>query len=259
MPTTQTLYKLTDAQVKSMRERARVVEGTPARRKIAGILAAEAGVHKINFVISVSKSHNLANVRRTPQESIEVLREIAVMVRSMPLDNRPEIDVGMSTAFGCSMEGRVEPEAVFALAQDIQAAGIDGMTVADTVGYADPASVRHICAEMLRRFPQTPIAVHLHDTRGLALANALSAYREGVTIFDGSLGGLGGCPHAPGATGNVAFEDLVFMFEMMGVSTGVDLAKLLAVRVALSASVPANALGGNLIRAGIPKNYAHAA
>jgi len=222
-------------------------------------LAAEAGVHKINFVISVSESHNLANVRRTHRESVGQLREIVAMIDGLPKEQRPEIDVGLSTAFGCSIEGRIAPEAVFVLAEEVAAADVDGITLADTVGYADPASVACLCEEMLRRFPQLPIAIHLHDTRGLALANAVSAYQTGIRIFDGSIGGLGGCPHAPGATGNVALEDLVFMFEMMGVSTGIDLPRLLAARSAVAAFVPSGMLGGQLSRAGLPKNYGRAA
>jgi hydroxymethylglutaryl-CoA lyase len=219
-------------------------------------LAVEAGVDKINFVISVSASHNLANVRRTPQESVGQLREIVSMIGGLQPNQRPEIDVGLSTAFGCSIEGWVDPAAVFQLAEEVASAGADGITVADTVGYADPASVAHVCEEMQRRFSQLPIAVHLHDTRGLAIANALAAYQVGIRIFDGSLGGLGGCPHAPGATGNVALEDLVFMFEMMGVATGIDVQKLLDVRSLVATMVPSSALGGQLGRAGLPKNYA---
>ncbi|GAY22559.1 MULTISPECIES: hydroxymethylglutaryl-CoA lyase [Sphingobium] len=216
-------------------------------------LAAEAGVDKINFVISVSESHNLANVRRTPHESIGQLREIVAMLASLPPDGRPGIDVGLSTAFGCSIEGRVDPEATLRLAEEVAAAGVDGITIADTVGYADPIAVAGLSAAMLERFADLPIAIHLHDTRGLALANAFSAYRAGIRIFDGSLGGLGGCPHAPGATGNVAIEDLIFMFELMGVDTGIDLARLLAARSAVAAMLPPGALGGQLARAGLPK------
>jgi hydroxymethylglutaryl-CoA lyase len=218
-------------------------------------LAVDAGVDKINFVISVSESHNLANVQRTPRESVAQLVEIVAMIGELPQDRRPQIDVGLSTSFGCSIEGQIDPDAVFRLAEDVATAGVNGITIADTVGYADPNAVSYLCSQMVRRFTNLPIAIHLHDTRGLALANAYSAYAAGVRIFDASLGGLGGCPHSPGATGNVAMEDLAFMFEMMGVSTGIDLAKLLAVRSAVELMLPRAALGGQLIRAGLPKNY----
>jgi hydroxymethylglutaryl-CoA lyase len=225
----------------------------PNRRGAERAIAA--GVHKLNFVVSVSERHNLANVRRTPQESVAQLRDVIEMVAGLPPSERPQIDVGLSTAFGCTMEGRIAPEAVIALAEQVAHAGVRAITIADTVGYADPKAVAVLSSELLRRFPAIALGIHLHDTRGLGLANAHAAFDVGVRTFDASLGGLGGCPHAPGATGNVATEDLVYLFEMMGIATGIDLKRLLALRSAIASMVPADALEGKLIRAGLPKNY----
>ena len=215
--------------------------------------ALEAGVDQITYVVSASESHNRANVRRSRQASVDEFAPIAAMVERREATRRPLLSVGVATAFGCAIEGRVAEAEVCALAAHFAAAGAHQIALADTVGYADPAAVRRLFKAVAGQVGAERLSAHFHDTRGLGLANVLAALDVGVRRFDGSLGGLGGCPFAPGATGNIVTEDLVFMLESMGLATGVDLPALVAVRAILARSLPGVALHGAVAKAGIPK------
>ena len=212
--------------------------------------AITAGAHKISLPISASEAHSLANVRRTPAEMVEELRAVVGM-RNGGLG----IEVGMSTAFGCTLQGSVDEDAVIRLALACAEAGADEVGLSDTAGMANPAQVRRLFTRLRAELGSRAGAAHLHNTRGLGLANCLAAYDVGVRTFDASLSGLGGCPYAPGASGNVVTEDLVFMFEAMGVDTGIDIHQLLAARTPLREGLPGEAVYGMLAEAGLPKGF----
>jgi hydroxymethylglutaryl-CoA lyase len=165
------------------------------------------------------------------------------------------VEVGMSTAFGCTLQGAVPASDVLWLAEALALAGVDEVGLSDTTGMAHPAQVRHLFKSLQAAIGEKSGAAHLHNTRGLGLANCLAAYDVGVRTFDSSMGGLGGCPYAPGASGNVVTEDLVFMFEAMGVSTGVDLTTLFQAREVLQRGLPAEPLYGMTPEAGLPKGW----
>jgi hydroxymethylglutaryl-CoA lyase len=216
--------------------------------------AREAGAHKITFPVSASHQHSVANVRMTPDQMVEEVRKAA----SMREGNGPEIEGAVSTAFGCTMQGNVPEDEVVRLAVAL-AEFCEGVALADTVGYANPAQVKRVFRRVKQAIGDKLEGAHFHDTRGLGLANALAAYEEGVRSFDSSMGGLGGCPFAPGASGNVITEDLVFMFESMGVATGIDFDKLLAARKIMHGGVPDEPLYGHMALAGLPKGFRAAA
>lgn len=215
----------------------------------------ELGVNKLNFVMSVSRTHNLKNVRREREESIADFEQIVRLIREQPQDKRPIITGGLSTALGCSYEGRIAVSEVVQCAQALVQAGADELVVADTVGYADPKQVREVFQAVLSEVGSVPVAAHFHDTRGTGLANVSAALDCGVRAFDASLAGLGGCPFAPGATGNIVMEDLCFMLDSMGFETGVDIQKLVEVRKIIEQALPDIPMQGALARAGLPKNY----
>jgi hydroxymethylglutaryl-CoA lyase len=216
--------------------------------------AREAGAHKITFPVSASHQHSVANVRMTPDQMVEEVRKAA----SMRDGKTPEIEGAVSTAFGCTMQGNVPEDEVVRIAVRL-AEFCDGVALADTVGYANPAQVKSMFRRVKREIGDKLEGAHFHDTRGLGLANALAAYEEGVRAFDSSMGGLGGCPFAPGASGNVITEDLVFMFESMGVATGIDFEKLLEARSIMHGGVPDEPLYGHMALAGLPKGFRAAA
>ncbi len=199
---------------------------------------------EINLVVSASETHNRANVRMTTAESLDQFAHIAALVAAPAA-----IAVSISTAFGCPFEGAIAPERVLALVGRVAAIGIDRITLCDTTGVANPAQVGRLFTTATTRFPEIRWTAHFHDTRGMALANALAALDAGVVRLDASLGGLGGCPFAPGASGNACTEDLVHMLEAMGHSTGVDLPMLLAIAQSLPAIV-GHDVPGQLIAAG---------
>jgi len=213
--------------------------------------AVAAGAHKVTFPVSASRAHSEANVRMTPEQMVEQVRK-CVALRGK---TGPEIEAGISTAFGCTMQGEVPEDDVVRLAVLLAEAGVDCVALADTVGYANPAQIKRLFSKVRKEIGDKLEAAHLHNTRGLGLANALAAYDEGVRHFDSSMGGLGGCPFAPGASGNVITEDLVFMFESMGLSTGVDFDKLMAARKALVAGLPEEPIYGHTPAAGLPKGF----
>jgi hydroxymethylglutaryl-CoA lyase len=183
--------------------------------------AIEAGAHKLTIPVSASAAHLMANVRKTPEEMLAEVRAIVALRTA----HAPQvgIEVGVSTAFGCTIQGEVPEDTVVRLAEQLAEAGVDDIGLSDTTGMANPAQVRRLFQRVHAAIGDKTGAAHLHNTRGLGLANCLAAYDVGVRAFDASLGGLGGCPFAPGASGNVVTEDLVFMFEAMGVRTGIDL------------------------------------
>ena len=218
--------------------------------------AVEAGVHKITPPFSASDTHLLKNVRRTPQQMLEETRSIAALLRSLPADRRPKFEAGISTAFGCSYEGIVPEEKVVRLAETAMEAGCDEVGLSDSTGYANPAQVKSLVTRVRGAVGDSAFAgLHLHNTRGLGLANVLAGLELGVKTFDSSLAGLGGCPWAPGASGNIVTEDLVFMLEAMGVRTGIDLNLLLSVRKILAASLPQESLYGFVPEAGLPLGF----
>lgn len=194
--------------------------------------AVAARVDEVNLVMSVSETHNLTNLRMTREQSCTQLCEV-----TRALSGRVAINASLSACFGCPMEGVVAEEEVWRWAARLLEAGARGITVCDTTGMAQPRQVERIVTEYRRRFPAAALTLHLHNTRGLGLANVLAALDAGADRFDASLGGLGGCPYAPGATGNVCTEDLVHMLEAMGYHTGVDLGRLLVCARSLPALV----------------------
>ena len=218
----------------------------------------ELGVHKLNFVMSVSQTHNLKNVRREREDSVADFRAIVALARQQPEGRRPKVCAGLSTALGCSYEGRIAVDDVVRYAVLLAGAGADEIMVADTVGYADPALVRRVFKAVQAEVGHLPFAAHFHDTRGTGLANVSAALDCGITLFDASLAGLGGCPFAPGASGNIVMEDLCFMLESMGLDTGVNLQELIAVRERITQALPDIAMQGALARAGLPRGFAPA-
>ena len=218
--------------------------------------AVEAGVHKITLPLSVSETHSLRNVRRTHAQMLEEARAIAAMIAALPVERRPRFEGGLSTAFGCTLEGHVPPARVIALAEALMQTGCDEVGLADTSGYANPAQVRDLVRQVHAAVGRHALSgLHLHNTRGLGLANVIAGLEVGITTFDSSLGGLGGCPFAPGASGNIVTEDLVFMLEAMGLRTGIDLPKLLRVREILREALPGEPLYGFTPDAGLPLGF----
>ena len=219
--------------------------------------ALAAGVHKLTIPVSASRAHSLANVRKTPEQMVDEVRSI-VALRN---ERAPQVHVeaGISTAFGCTLQGEVPEDEVIRLAEAVVAAGVDEAGLSDTTGMANPAQVRRLFERLRSAVGEQAGAAHLHNTRGLGLANCLAAYDVGVRTFDSSLGGLGGCPYAPGASGNVVTEDLVFMFEAMGLPTGIDLARLMAARGPLQAGLPGEPIYGMTPEAGLPKGFVQGA
>jgi hydroxymethylglutaryl-CoA lyase len=213
------------------------------------------GVPEMNFVLSVSEGHNRSNVRRSTEESIDDFRRVVQLCRAQGGDKRPRVNCGLATAFGCTIEGDVDEDRVRRIAGEVAAAGADGIILADTVGYGQPAAIGRVFRQVIADVAPLPVAAHFHDTRGLGLANVLAAFSAGCTRFDASLGGLGGCPYAPGATGNIVLEDTVFLFEAMGVETGIDIDKLAAAREIVHRALPEVTLYGAIARAGLPRNF----
>ena len=211
------------------------------------VMAMDAGARKITFVLSVSDSHNRANVRQSTDDSLAMLRDVLA-----ERDNRQNIKVAtaLATSFGCSIEGAVSEARVTQIAEILAKQGIDEINLADTVGYGDPAQVGRIFTDVQNAVGELPLAAHFHDTRGLGLANVMAALDAGVRRFDSALGGLGGCPFAPGASGNIATEDTVHLFDRLGIDSGIDLGALMEVRNQLAEWLPGEKLEGRLLGAG---------
>lgn len=217
--------------------------------------AIELGAHRINFVMSVSRTHNLKNVRREREESVADFRRIVELVHAQPAGQRPRIAGVLATAFGCSYEGPVAVADVCRFARELADAGADDLQIADTVGFANPRQVSEMFEAVQKVVPDMDIGAHFHDTRGLGLANVVAALQSGIRRFDASLAGLGGCPFAPGATGNIVMEDLCFLLDGMGYRTGVDLERLCEVRQIVARNLPDTPLYGGVGKAGLPKGY----
>ena len=219
--------------------------------------AMEAGAQRISVPISVTMGHSRANLNRTPDEQVAEIARMVEWVRAQP--RRVAVEVALSTAFGCSFDGVVPVGDVVRVAEGVARAGADAISLADTVGYGHPADIRAKVRAVREAVGGVMQGLHLHDTMGLGLANAAAGLEEGVRKFDSALAGLGGCPFAPGASGNIVTEDLVFLLESQGFATGVDLAKLIAARAILREGMPDEPLHGQVPKAGIPKTFPRAA
>lgn len=212
--------------------------------------ALASGVGEIATVVSATEEHSQANANRSRESAIANVRRLCELRNASA--HRPITHAAISMALGCSIAGPVDPSEVLRLVDKCLDAGVDAVGIADTVGYAGPRQVGELTRAAVKLAGTKPICVHLHDTRGMGIANASAALDEGARILDGSLGGLGGCPFAPGATGNVVFEDLVFLCESKGFATGIDLDRVIAVRAILKEAMPNEPLYGGLARAGRP-------
>ena len=218
--------------------------------------AMDEGADMMLVPLSASHAHSVANLRKTPKEAIA---EVARMRAERDArGSRTRLEVGIGTAFGCTLQGNVEADDVLALLQDALDAGADQVSLADTVGHADPASVLALFGAARDVAGDRLCCGHFHDTRGLALANVLAALQTGIERYDASLAGIGGCPHAPGASGNAATEDLVYMLQTMHIQTGIDLPSLLELREQVADWLAGESLHGTLWRAGIPTHQAPA-
>jgi hydroxymethylglutaryl-CoA lyase len=222
--------------------------------------AIRAGAHKITLPLSVSESHSLANLRKTHDQVLDEARAIALLIRALPIERRPHFEGSLSTVFGCTIEGAIESRQIAHLAEALMAAGCDEIGLADTTGYADPTAIGRMVRLVREAVGYANVTgIHLHNTRGLGLANVLAGLQAGLTTFDASLGGLGGCPFAPGASGNIVTEDLAFMLEAMGVATGIDLPKLIAARTIVAEALPLEQMYGFVAEAGLPMLHKEAA
>jgi hydroxymethylglutaryl-CoA lyase len=215
--------------------------------------AIEGGADLMVIPLSASHAHSLANLRKAPDE---VAAEVATIVAARDAaGSKTLVEGGVGTAFGCTIQGEVAESEVLRLVQALLDAGVDRVSIADTVGYANPAAVGRLFEKALKLAGDKFWCGHFHDTRGLALANIYASLELGVNRFDASLAGIGGCPHAPGASGNASTEDLAFMLASMGVDTGIDIEKLLALRTKVVGWLEGEPTHGTLWRAGLPKNF----
>jgi hydroxymethylglutaryl-CoA lyase len=218
--------------------------------------ALEAGAHKISIPFSASEPHSIANVRKTHAQMFE---EVAAILeyRAAHFPQRG-VETGVSTAFGCTIAGVIEEDSVMRIAVRLAGMGSDSIGLSDTTGYGNPAQVKRMFQRLKKEIGDKAGAAHLHNTRGQGLANVVAALDAGVTTFDASQGGIGGCPYAPGATGNIVTEDLVFLLESMGLDTGIDIDKLIAARTVLAEGLPGEPIYGHLPDAGVTKGFRYA-
>lgn len=228
---------------------------------LRGVRAAlESGAHRVSVPLSVSETHSLANVKKTHAQMFEEIAAMVAAIAERPAEARPVFEVALSTAFGCTLEGPVPEDRVVAMAERAIGLGADEVGLSDTTGYGNPAQVRRLTRRIRAAVgAERMTGIHLHNTRGQGLANVLAALEEGLTTIDSSLGGLGGCPFAPGASGNIVTEDLVFLLESMGLRTGIDIERLLAVHDDVQAALPHETLYGFVADAGLPKGFEYAA
>jgi len=245
-------------QFVDVREIIQTVAALPGAHGVALVLnergandALASGVPEVATVVSATEEHSQANAHRSRESAIANVRRMCELRDAS--EHKPIVNAAISMALGCSIAGPVDPNEVLRLVEKCFEAGVDVVAIADTVGYAGPKQVGDLTRAAVRLAGSKPICVHLHDTRGMGIANAAAALDSGARILDGSLGGLGGCPFAPGATGNVVFEDLVFLCESEGFATGIDIDKLVAVRAVLRSEMPNEPLYGGLARAGLPR------
>ncbi len=212
--------------------------------------ALQTSVGEISYVISATEEHNNANLNRSRADTLLDIRTLCRLRDGS--DHKPLVSVGIAMSFGCSLAGAVPPEDVLELAEACYSTGVDIVSLADTVGYAGPAQVTAMIQALHDRVGNKPIGIHLHDTRGLGLANAAAALGEGVRILDGALGGLGGCPFAPNATGNIVFEDLVFLAQTYGFAKEINIEALVKIRHLMAEEMPTEVLYGAMAKAGLP-------
>ncbi len=218
--------------------------------------AVQTGVHKLSIPLSVSETHSLKNVKKDHAGMLDEIKKITGLLASLPAEQRPHLEGSLSTAFGCTLEGPVPEDKVVAMAERLMQTGCDEVGLSDTTGYANPVQIKRLIRQVRAAVGDDKLTgVHLHNTRGLGLANVLAALEEGITTVDSSLGGLGGCPFAPGASGNIVTEDLAFMLEAMGYRTGIDLEKLLQLRQIVQDALPEEELYGFTADAGLPKGF----
>jgi hydroxymethylglutaryl-CoA lyase len=217
--------------------------------------AAAAGANAVSLPVSASRAHSQSNLRKTPEAAMHEVGRICDWRASLPPARRFVVEANVATAFGCTMEGPVSEDWVIDMANQLAKNGADAVGLSDTTGYANPAQVRRLFTRLRRELGDKVGGAHLHNTRGLGIANALAALEAGVTTLDASQGGIGGCPYAPGATGNIVTEDLVFMLEAMGLRTGIDIEKLVAARQIVLESLPGEPLYGHLPDAGLTRGF----
>jgi hydroxymethylglutaryl-CoA lyase len=239
---------------------ARRIPGLTVAVLVANRRGAEAAIaaraHKLTIPVSVSETHSIRNVRRNHAQMLEEVGGIAELVRRLPPDERPVLEGGLSTAFGCTLEGEIPTLRVTQLGVALMQAGCDELGLSDTSGYANPAQIKTVVRALQAAVGAAAVtSLHLHNTRGLGLANVVAGLDVGISTFDSSLCGLGGCPFAPGASGNIVTEDLVFMLQSMGFDTGIDLPRLLAVRAILREALPREPLYGFTADAGLPLGF----
>jgi len=236
---------------------ARTIEGLKVAVLVPNLKGAEqaimARVNKLTIPLSVSETHSLRNVNRTHVQMLNEVKNIVELIRRLPIDERPTIEGALSTAFGCSIEGSVPEDRVVEIAVALMEAGCDEVGLSDTTGYANPVQVKRLIGKVWSAIGHEHLTgIHLHNTRGQGLANVLAAVEVGITTIDSSMGGIGGCPAAPGASGNIVTEDLVFLLEAMGLKTGIDFDRLIAARNVVATALPDVELYGFTPDAGLP-------
>ncbi len=251
-----------------MADTAEVVAATVAIPKVAVLVlvpnlkgaerAFAAGAQRVTVPVSASLSHSLANINRTPDDAVMEVARICALRDQLAVDTKhPKrgVEVGISTAFGCTLEGVINEDTVIALAIALARTGADSIGLSDTTGMGNPAQVKRLFRRLRIELGEKAGGAHFHNTRGQGLANVVAALDVGVTTFDASQGGLGGCPYAPGASGNIVTEDLVFMLEAMGLHTGIKMDQLLIARQILIAALPGEPLYGHIPTAGLPRGF----
>ena len=236
---------------------AKTIEGLKVASLVPNLKGAEnailAGVDKLTIPLSVSETHSMRNVNRTHDQMLDEVKRIVELIRDLPIDERPLIEGALSTAFGCTIEGSISEDRVVELSEALMEAGCSEVGLSDTTGYANPVQVKRLIGKVWDAIGRDHLTgIHLHNTRGQGLANVLAAVEVGLSTVDSSMGGIGGCPAAPGASGNIVTEDLVFLLEAMGLKTGIDFDKLLDARDVVARALPDVELYGFTPNAGLP-------
>ena len=236
---------------------AKTIEGLKVAALVPNLKGAEnailAGVDKLTIPLSVSETHSMRNVNRTHDQMLDEVKRIVELIRDLPIDERPLIEGALSTAFGCTIEGSISEDRVVELSEALMEAGCSEVGLSDTTGYANPVQVKRLIGKVWDAIGRDHLTgIHLHNTRGQGLANVLAAVEVGLTTVDSSMGGIGGCPAAPGASGNIVTEDLVFLLEAMGLKTGIDFDKLISARNVVATALPDVELYGFTPDAGLP-------
>lgn len=242
---------------------ARGIEGLSVAVLVPNLRGAQdavaVGPHKMTVPLSVSETHSLKNLRRTHAQVIDEVRAIRSLIDAQPEGCRPKLEGSLSTAFGCTLEGVVPQSKVIEMAEKLMEAGCDEVGLSDTTGFANPRQVRDYTQEIHRLLGKESLTgIHLHNTRGQGFANVMAALEVGLTTIDASMGGIGGCPFAPGASGNIVTEDLVFLLESLGLKTGINFERLFAARQVLAEALPDTELYGFTPEAGLPKGFSPA-